>query len=271
MASQIIPDLKRKFGLLRAFGPRKSWDAQAETFGLSAKTLRWWADGTATRAPGSVPDRHIDGVIGLMREAFPPSLSQAELRDLLFGEFGSFEAVLHAPLATSGLLNGVIERAGRTDRARLHVAPSDLELVERDDDAPEGVYALRIGQRFYLEFPVDRNGYALVIQHAQQSWAAIAIDRDEPIAQVRRGSYSVPAFDPAEQPRYMVERVQTGLHRFISIITTQPPPAAIIAAARNQTQFDTLLLGQLAGFLEQQPEGRRSIDVVTASIRPRPG
>lgn len=96
MSSLTIPDLKRKLDLLIAFGPRKTWAELAVPFGRAPKTLRWWADGDGSRAPGTIPHEHVETLQILLREALPESDSTTDVRQLLFDDFRTFSQALRA-------------------------------------------------------------------------------------------------------------------------------------------------------------------------------
>lgn len=267
MSTVSIPDLKRKLDLLMAFGPRKSWAALAVPFGRSQKTLRWWADGDDSRDPGTIPDKHLETMLSLVREALPAGNSDDDPRRLLFGDFRSFEQTMRAQHLAAISLPALIEKEGRFDRGRLHRAP-DINLVERAG-AKADVPVVALGQPFCLEFPCDDAGHALVLQHVQQTWAAVVLSDTNAIMRVRRGSYFVPARQADGAPTFMVEDRDVGQHRFVALITPKPYPADIVVAAQQASVFDLTTPNALAEHYLQQPKPQRSIDVVTLRIPPR--
>jgi len=266
MSTVMIPDLKRKLDLLMAFGPRKDWAALAVPFGRSLKTLRWWADGDDSRNPGTLPDDHVQTMLTLVREALPAGCDD-DARRLLFGDFRFFEQAMRAQHLAAVSLPTIIEQEGRLDRGRLHRAP-DINLVERIGAKAE-VPVVELGQPFCLEFPCDVAGHALVLQHVQQTWAAVALSDADAIVRVRPGQYFVPTRHADGTAAFMVEDCDVGLHRFVALITPNPYPAGIVVAAKQASVFDLVTLNALAEHYLQQAKAQRSIDVIALRVPPR--
>ncbi len=94
MSTTQIPELKRKFELLRTYGPWRTWAALAKAFDRQTATIRWWAHGDGGRAPGSLPHEHVLTFLELVRQVLPDTLSEPESRAIAFGDALTFELVL---------------------------------------------------------------------------------------------------------------------------------------------------------------------------------
>lgn len=259
-----VPDLRRKFALLRAYSPRTSWDLLAEPFGVSPKTLKYWGHGSETRAPDQIQPEALPVLRGLIADALPAGHAEDDVERLVFGPAARLEAALRSGAASS--FARLVAREGQTGTATLFRKRGDSALIEVAGEATgPGIERLRLGELFRIEFPIRPDcRHAVTLQGAQQAWAVV------PSIITERPSWLVlvPGMDGDQAPRFMRERRDTGLHQFVCLQATEAFPALVDEHQREGSIFDKQALTTLAGFYEGLPASRRACHVLTLFIEP---
>jgi hypothetical protein len=259
-----VPDLRRKFALLRTYSPRTSWELLAEPFGASPKTLKYWGHGSATRAPDHIPPEALPVLRTLIADLVPAGYADDDIDPLLFGPVDRLEEVIRSGAASS--FARLIARDGQTGTATLFRKRYEIALVEIEGEAAgPGIENVRLGALFRIEFPI-RTGHrmALTLQGAQRAWAVVpSVIADHPARVVL-----MPGLESDQAPRFMRERRDTGLHQFVCLQAAEAFPALINEHRRDNAILDKRALDTLARFHEGLPATRRACHVLTLSIEP---
>jgi hypothetical protein len=259
-----VPDLTRKLELLRGLGPRRTLNDLAKLFNLSAKTLKWWCRGDAARDPGLVPTKHIATLIAVFADALPPSLSEGDVRALVFGSAENLERAFlaGAPVSLADLIN----LEGRLDTSSIHtLVPSNLSLVEDDEHDRADLPVLALGERFQLEFRIGHAGNCLVLQNAQQAWGVVRFADGSATAYRPAGSVLVPG-DHGDRRHYIWETSSPGIHRFVCFVSPEAFPVSIIQSAHEQKSLDKHVLDDLARYFAARPSHLREIHVLAVRV-----
>ena len=66
-----VPDLRRKYDLLRSYSTLKTRGQLAAVFDREWKTLEWWARGDSGRDPNLMPPAVVETLTALIREMLP--------------------------------------------------------------------------------------------------------------------------------------------------------------------------------------------------------
>ncbi len=248
-----VPDLKRKFDLLRRYPTPRTWPALAEPFGRKFKTLQSWQDGTLTSDPDLMPDWAVPILIRLIGDILPGTRSPETIRQLALGPAALLEGEVRTGAAVS--LLELITREARRDTATLFREGTAVELVEVDTEDRSPCPRLRLGERFRIAFRRRvASGYAVALQHAQHSWALLPATP----SRAAPATLLVPGVDDRGEPRFMSERRDPGRHLFVCLETPAPPPAVVTALGRDEVAVDKRLLDALAEFYLGQKETTRA-------------
>lgn len=257
MPATLVPDLKRKFDLLRRYPTRRTWPALAAPFGRNFKTLQSWQDGSATNDPGLMPDWAVPILIRLIGEMLPGTRSPATVRQLAFGPASLLEEEVRTGAAVS--LLELLAGEARRGTATLIRRGASIKLVEVETEDRSPCPRLRLGESFRIVFQRQvASAHAVALQHAQHGWALIptAPSRSVP------ATILVPGLDDRGEPLFMSERRDPGRHLFACFETLAPPPALLTALGRDEVAADKRLLDVLAEFYLGQTERRRACHVL---------
>lgn len=265
----VVRDLRAKLRLLMAFGSHRDWPALAAQFGRKRDTLEWWANGSSVRAPGAVPARHLSRLVDLFAEILPQR-SRADVEQLVLSSAGEIDEALRAQSTPS--LVGLIKAEGQRDTVRLHRMPGQSGLVafHAPDGADGSCPRLGLGEPFYIELRIERAGHAIVLQNAQQAWAAIPFVNGARMRMVPVGPLLLPGMRSDGSPQYLKEERDIGRHLFACLLTPKAFPAEMLHAAANHTVLDGRLLDRIAAFYGEQPKSERAIHVLELNVE-RPG
>lgn len=259
-----MPALKRKFGLLRSYSSRTSWSLLAEPFGAAAKTLQYWCDGNQTRSPDQIPPEALPVLLKLFAEILPRSLPAEEVRRLVLGPADRLEAELRSGAAAS--FAALIAREGQTGTGVLFRKSAESGLIEVEGEtAPADCARVALWEWFRVRFPVPAAcRYAVTLQNVQQAWAVVP-------SVLMQGTFRrvlVPGLENDSAPRFMRERRDPGLHRFVCLQAGAPFPPLVEEHAREGLAFDQRGLETLARFYEDLPVPQRACHVLIVVIEP---
>ena len=251
----IVPDLRKKFRLLEAYGLGASLDDIAKQLGKKPKTILWWADGSDIRQRDTVPDRSFDDLV----EAFSkllPALTCDEVRQFLLGSVAAFESYLRSGNTPS--LMHFIDMEGDSSACKLIFDNDDddmgmIEIAEIQQG--KDVHVVEAGQKFRIVVEKDlRFRHVLALQHAQGLWLPLhhsIHDMD--------GHCLVPHVDDSGRPLFMFERHDFGRNLFVILATDGPMPSEMNKLKKLSTTLDTTMLDKLAAHYNAQPQTRRTI------------
>lgn len=257
MSSVVIPDLKEKFRVLRTYTSRTRWPALAEAFGASHKTLQYWAQGSAVRAPELLPERALPVLIALVAEMLPPGRSDDEVRRLALGSARQLEEEVRS--GSAALLSSIIAKEGRFGTAILNRRSDLSSLIEMEEAPSRDLPRIAAGEPFRIEVPPRRGcAYAAVLQNAQRAWAIIPVAK--PTAATPR--WLVPGLGSTGSPAFMQERRDLGLHRFVCFQSADPFPVWIDEHRREGTTLDKQGLERLASFYQARSASGRACHVL---------
>lgn len=262
MALIKVPELKRKFALLRACSERTTWPLLAVPFGVSDKTLQFWCDGAIKRDGDQMPARAFPILLALVADILPGSRADADVRDLVLGSFVRLEEAVRSDIADS--FAALIEREGQSGTALLIRKTEATSLIEPEDEqVGTDTAQLRLGELFRIEFPL-RPGcrFAVALQGVQQLWAPVPFA----IPEADRRSAYIPGLGDAGTPRFMRERRDAGLHRFVCLQAAAAFPVTIEHYQRGDGAFDKHGLDALSRFYESQPATRRACHVLLVEM-----
>ena len=238
------------------YSRHNSWEALAERFDAAVGTLKYWVHGSARREAEQMPAEALPVLQDLFAEILPANHSAEDIRRLVLGPVAQLEEDVRS--AATASLSALIEREGKTGTARLFRQSDEGSLVEVEgEDAVSDTARVSLGAFFRIEFPLMRTGiYAVVLQHAQRSWAVVpsAVSTTPP-------RLRVPGLPSDTTPRFMRERRDSGLHRFVCFQAAVPFPAAIDDHLREGTSLDKRALEALGTLYESVPAARRSCHV----------
>jgi hypothetical protein len=253
MPAIVVPELKQKFALLRAYPAPRSWTELAKAFHREIKSVQTWRDGSQTRAPDRVPDWAVPILARLVAEALPGPRSDEEIRQFVFGPAAQLEEEIRTGAAVS--LLALIRSEARHNTATLIRRSAEIGLVEIEtEDQPSGV-PIKLDEFFRLELRRRlSSGYVIALQHTQQVWALLPF-APSPLAPAM---ILVPGVKDSGEPAFMRERRDLGRHLFIILETPDPPPASVLALGRDETVLDKRALDRLAAFYDEQPKERRA-------------
>lgn len=257
MPAIALPDLKRKFALLRTYPKPKTWPELAEPFGVSFKALQFWQDGNDTRDPDYLPDWAVPILTRLIGEILPGVRSADDVRQFVFGPASVLDEELRTGAASS--MMALIAREGVETSIGLIPKPDGIELIEVETKDPIPRPRIRLGAWFRIVVRRRRlDGHALTLQHAQGTWALV------PTIDCPRDPRSIlmPGIDADGDPAFMRERRDPGRHLFACLETPNPPPAHVMAHGRDEAILDKRALDAMAAFFETQPEDRRACHVL---------
>lgn len=258
-----VPDLKRKFALLRAHSTRRTWPALAEPFGKSFKTLQFWQDKSASREAGLIPDWAVPILTRLIGEVLPGDRLPDEVRQFVFGPAAPLEEEVRTGAATS--IMALLAAEARRDTATLMRREASVGLVEVETEDREPCPRLRLGEPFRIV--VRRrlsSGYVVALQHAQRAWTLLptALTSSPP------ATILVPGVTANGTPSFMCERRDLGRHLFACLESTDPPPAWVLAFQRDGITLDKRALDALAAFYSGQDTARRACHTLHVEITP---
>jgi len=253
-----VPELDRKFGILKTQGAVSSVAALADAFGVSPKTLRWWVRGTQTRPPEQIPADKLSILINLFAKLLPDA-PPTTIQAMVLGPAIHLEDAIRAQRTTS--LRAIIDRDGARDQATIIRRAHGIELVDTDEAETAPMARIAIGEWFRIEFRA-RHGcrYALALQNAGQSWGALLPARSN------EANLLVPGRRADGAPSYMVERHQRGPHRFVCFQSAQPFPASLLAYVRNRIALDQQGLDILGAFYERLGSRYRTCQIADLEI-----
>lgn len=254
-----VPELDRKFGILRALGVVTTPKALADAFGVSPKTIRWWVRGTETRAPEQIPADKFGILIGLFAKLLPDA-PPTVLQTMLLGPAVHLEDSIR--MQSTASLRDIIDRDGVRDQATIIRRAHGVALVDTDEGETVPVARIAIGEWFRIEFRA-RHGcrYAIAFQNAGQNWGALLP------APSNEANLLVPGRRADGTPTYMRERHQRGAHRFVCFQSAEPFPAALLTYVRNRITVDQQGLAMLAAFYERLEHRQRACQIAMRSSR----
>lgn len=253
-----IPDLKRKFALIRIYA-HMSWKELGTAFGESHKNLEFWGNGSVSRDPDLLPDEKLAVLTDLVDQLLPPGTPAERVRHLVYGPAALLEEEIRTGVSAG--MSKIIAAEGRHGQAQL-IRRNDLALIEYDDRPDEAALPrLSPGEMFRIEFPVAHGcRYAVVLQNAQHSWAVLSS------AVPDGGPVQVPPFADGDEAQFMYERRDLGRHLFVCMQSATPFSAALDAFRRDNATLDKRALDALAGAYERLRPAQRSCDVLTVSV-----
>ena len=262
-----IPQLRRKLALLGEYGPRWQLADIAARLGVAIGTVESWADGNLKRGvdPDQVPDKRMEALIRLFEEALPGSRGRDEVEALIKGSVSALERALMAERSPS--IDDLILTEGKTDTGQIR-RQRTLGLVEHDGDNDQ-LPSVRLGERFLIEWTISRQGFLLVLQHAQQIWGAVQFADGSVSVHHEQGSVLVPGIKD-KRIIAMRESVTAGPHKFVLFVSPEPFPAEILRHARARTQFDWQTLGDLAIHHDRQHAHLRELHVLELQVTAHP-
>ncbi len=163
---------------------------------------------------------------------------------------------------TAWSLSRLIARDGQTGTATLFRKRPEAALIELEGEEPQGAVRLTLGEFFRVEFPLRAGcGQAVTLQGTQNVWALVPS-----IATQAPGRVRMPGLAGDEHPRFMRERRDPSLHRFVCLQTAELLPSFLDEHGREGVSLDKLALDELATFYEAQKDHKRACHVLTVSI-----
>ena len=262
MPAVLIPDLQRKFALLRTYPAPQTWPELAAAFGRSYKALQTWQDGKAgLQEPNYMPDWAVPIFTRLIGAILPGDRTPDEVRQFVFGPAALLDEEVRSGAAVS--LLEVLERDARRNTATLVRKTASIELIEVESEDRSPYPRLALNERFRIAFRrLLPSGYFLVLQQAQRGWALLqaAPSRTKP------AMIWVPGVREDGEPSFMWERRDPGRSLFACLETPVPSPAWVRAASRDEIGLDKRALDALATFYLGQPSARRACHMLTVDI-----
>lgn len=258
-----VPDLRRKLELLRRYGPYRTTTALAGKLVVAVSTLNGWGTGSFKSAADSVPEKRLSALISLFEQSLPQTLPAEQVQSLVLGRVEALEAAFRA--GTKVLLEDILTREARLDTGKVSRRKS-VGLVEHDDDSSgDAIPLFKLNERFWLEYATGRSGHLLALQNVQQTWGVVRFADGAVSPKVPAGSVLVPGIHEARLV-YIFERNNTGMHRFILLVSPEPFPPVIGQAAASRKSLDWDMLCELARYYEELPKHRREVHLVKVHI-----
>jgi hypothetical protein len=260
-----VPELWKKFEILRAYSSARTWPLLARAFGRSPKTLQWWARGTATRGPDLLPSDAFVTFERLFAELIPERPAGEELRSLVLGRAAGLEETIRA--GASLLFTDLLAREAITGQMALIRKTGTTGLIELEEFGNDENYpSLLLGEFFRLESPLrDGCGHTLALQHVGHHWAAFTPAIDRP-----RGRVLIPGVFENGSARFMREVRDPGLHRFVALQSDRRFPPCIDEHIQEGAALDRKTLEGLADFYGRLAEKHRACHQIILRIE-KPG
>lgn len=264
MAGIGVPGLGRKLRLLIDYGHFKNWNDLGNAFECSGKTVQWWGHGDDDRSSSTIPGKHFETLIDILKTCLPHGTSRAEVLGLIPAPSAELELLLQAQAQVS--LNRIIEAEADTQSGSLFLKPkAGVELIETDQKppVPKPDLTVSLNDRFRLEFNVDlKSGYFSSMQHAGKNWGPVRVHFDK-----KRGVILLPGFKPDGELAHMWESRDAVINRFIVMQTPEPSPPEFRRYLEDELALDGSVIGRIAHFYSAQPKQRRRIFVLTLDIK----
>lgn len=263
-----VPELRRKFQLLKSYGVITSIKSIADKVGRAEKTLWGWADGNATTEANRVPPNNFEAFRIAFIEVLEDHVLPERAEALLFGPASHLENELRRTKGpqTPSLLELIEAEADRT-AIRIRLAndqKNERGLIETqlDRSPSEPQYIVKREEWFRLFIERDFRALNIIaLQNGSALWGAVpwAFDRD-------RGKLLLPGFMQSGAPAFMRERNSIGLNIFAVVATRQPPPSGIMDVMAGQQVLDQTAIATLADFVRRQPKAGRQMFSITVTI-----
>ncbi len=268
MAQIEIPALGRKFNLLIRYGDFKDLSDLATAFDRKASTLQWWCHGDEVRSRDAIPSTAFEKFVSILVQCLPEAMTADEINALIAAPASEFEAAL--AIGAQDSLNRLIETQAQTVFAKLILKNRPKTgLIETDENERDRAPLLStsLGNWFRLEFISWKfSGYVWALQHVAQSWGVVGASIDP-----KTGNISLPSRGKDGSPSHMIERHQSGIHRFIVMQTDAPPPQDYYRYMREKIELDAAILGRFAHYFTQQPERSRQLHLLEVEIKATTG
>ena len=217
---------------------------------LSSKTLDWWINGDNIRKPDRVPADAFENLVALFGERL--AISDSALRELLCQPAAHLEDALAAANAVS--LDRIVARDAAREGARVVLRNDELSLSQEHQTPSDALPTIPLGAGYRLTFPAKPNlPFAVVLQNAGHAWGALksGLHKDG-------RSLLVPGANEDGSPRYLVEREQDGVHRFIVFQAKHPFPPSLADYRNLPITLDRQALQLLAAHYENLPKHERA-------------
>lgn len=226
---------------------------------LSPKTLDWWINGDETRKSDHMPADAFENFVALLGERL--AIPDSALRELLRQPADHLEDALAAANAAS--LHRIIARDATRDGAHVILRSDELSLSEEHEFSSDKLPVVSLGEAYRLVFAAaPQLRFAVVLQNAGHAWGAMK-------SQVQRDGRRllVPGITEDGSPRYLVEREQHGVHRFIAFQGRHPFPASLADYRSLPIALDRQALQLLAAHYENLPKSERAVYLLEVKFR----
>lgn len=262
-----VMNLRRKIEIAIEYGLARDRDdiaaklrpAAGDLPALSPKTLDWWINGDGIRKPEHMPADAFENFVALFAQRL--AIPDSALRELLRQPADHLEDALAAANAAS--LDRIIARDATRDGARVILRSDELSLSEEHEFSSEKLPVVSLGEAYRLVFAASPQlSFAVVLQNAGHAWGAMK-------SQLRRDQRSllVPGTKEDGSLRYLVEREQTGVHRFIAFRGRHPFPASLADYRNLPITLDRQALQLLAAHHENLPKSERAVCLIEVMFR----
>lgn len=275
--SSLILELFRQKEIISAF--RQAFDRNDESILIdeSEDFLEWNILGDRIKAININIRKEITDFQSIFTEVSDSTRTTSEvIRDRNLNSFGGkIDAILNTlPILRQQWTNYVsFHGASEYVHFVLEDKAISLGMAEPDDTDRQEIF---LGQGFRLAYNLPFNGSALLIQNTGSVWASTRLNKrpdkmlpqkeqilQERLATVKKGHWIVPT-----SGRYLKEKTELGLHRFVLILSKKPFPEKIQKlVTKEPAELSNLSLSAFIEYIESDDSNAKLIVVDCDVVR----